>query len=429
MLAVGSHRDFAQQPFQVGVGERRNDLSSLRPSLTIRLLSLALGRAHNEARYRLVPSPWFVPPPRRVSPNAMAGKKRSRGLLDAVVLPVGSVVVLVVASYHSIADRRQGRQQERPSGRNGPKASGNGNGGGGWQNKLVQRLPWLRVPLAVQKRYGELKGNQLAAAFTLSAFLSLFPLLLVGVAALGYVAHGDPELANRLVSNLGLTGEAARVVTDAIAAAERSRQAASIVGLLGLAWSGLGLVDALQNAYDSVWQVEGRGLKDKAVGIVWLMGAVLLFVASAAITTVLRWLPGVLAPAGVLLTIVVGLALWLWTARVLPNRKLPWKALLPGSIFAALGLELLKFVGAYYVPKAVASSSELYGSIGVVFAVLAWLLFFGRLVVYSAVLNVVLYEEHEGTREVTLEVPDVKVEEPVASRTGRVVPTGEPVSS
>jgi membrane protein len=352
----------------------------------------------------------------------MTEKRRSGGLLEAVVLPIGSLVVLVVAAIHSLADRRRRQVPHHPPSDNGSASSRNGDGG--WQGRLVERFPWLRIPLAVHNRYGELGGNQLAAAFTLNAFLALFPLLLVAVAVLGYVAHGDPDLANRLVSNLGLTGEAARIVTDAIAAAERSRQTASVVGLLGLAWSGLGLVDALQNAYDAVWQVEPRGLKDKAVGVIWLMGAVILFVASATITTALRWLPGFLAPVGVLVTFLVGFALWLWTARVLPNRNLPWRALVPGSLLGAAGLEVLKFVGAYYVPRAVASSSELYGSIGVVFAVLAWLLLFGRLVVYSAVLNVVLYEEHEGTTQVVVEVPDLPVAEPVASRTGRVVPAG-----
>jgi membrane protein len=353
----------------------------------------------------------------------MAEKRRSGGLLEAVVLPIGSLVVLVVASVHSLADRRHRRAPDHPPSRgNGSASSGNANGG--WQDRLVERFPWLRVPLAVHDRYGELGGNQLAAALTLNAFLSLFPLMLVAVAALGYVAHGDPDLASRVVSNVGLEGDAARMVTDAIAAAERSRQAASVVGLLGLAWSGLGLVGALQNAYDAVWQVKDRGLKDKAVGVLWLLGAVVLFVASAAVTTVLRWLPGFLAPVGVLVTFLVSFALWLWTARVLPNRKLPWRALVPGAILGAVGLEVLKFLGAYYVPKAVASSSQLYGSIGIVFAVLAWLLFFGRLVVYSAVLNVVLYEEKEGTMEVTIHVPPLEVDEPVADRTGRVVPAG-----
>ena len=39
----------------------------------------------------------------------------------------------------------------------------------------------------------------------------------------------------------------------------------------------------------------------------------------------------------------------------------------------AIGLEVLKLVGTVYVPRAVASSSALYGSLGVVFAILAWL--------------------------------------------------------
>ena len=44
-----------------------------------------------------------------------------------------------------------------------------------------------------------------------------------------------------------------------------------------------------------------------------------------------------------------------------------------------------------------ASSSDLYGPVGVVFAVLGWLLVFGRLVVYSAIVEVVLWEERHGT--------------------------------
>ena len=70
---------------------------------------------------------------------------------------------------------------------------------------------------------------------------------------------------------------------------------------------------------------------------------------------------------------------------------------IPGAIFGALGMEILKVVGGIYVPRAVAHSSELYGTLGVVFAVLAWLLFFGRLIMYSTILNVVLWERKAGT--------------------------------
>jgi membrane protein len=169
-----------------------------------------------------------------------------------------------------------------------------------------------------------------------------------------------------------------------------------------------------------VWQVNDRGVKDKVFGLFWLGGAAVLFVAGAAATTALRWLPGFLAPLGILVTFVVSLGLWMWTLRVLPNTKLPWRSLVPGALLGAIGLEILKVLGAYYVPKAVASSSQLYGSLGIVFAVLAWLLLFGRLVVYSAVLNVVRYETHQGTIRAVIEAPPIPDVRPVANRAGRL---------
>ena len=132
--------------------------------------------------------------------------------------------------------------------------------------------------------------------------------------------------------------------------ARESKKAASAIGLLSLFWSGLGLVNALQYGYNQVWQVEERGLKDKAVGMVWLGGAAIVFVAAAALTTLLRWLPGYFAPLGIVLALVVNFGLWVWTSKILPNTRLPWKAVLAGSLFAAIGLEILKAVGAFSCP-------------------------------------------------------------------------------
>jgi membrane protein len=272
-------------------------------------------------------------------------------------------------------------------------------------DRIADRVPFLRVPVAVQKRYGELQGNNLAASVTLQAFLSLFPLLLVATAAIGFVAGGGTDVAGRVIENLGLTGDAAAAVEDAVSAAEGSRRAASVVGLVGLLWSGLGLISALQYAYDRVWQVEPRGLKDKAVGLLWLAGAAVLFVGSAAATTVLQWLPGILSPLGILVAFGISLLLWIWSAKVLPNRHATLRMVLPGAILGAVGLEVLKAVGAFYVQRLVSSSSQLYGSIGIVFAILAWLLLFSRLIIYSATLNVVLHERRHGTQTATTEIP------------------------
>ena len=261
---------------------------------------------------------------------------------------------------------------------------------------LGERWPWFGTALRVQERMGEVNGNQLAASVTLSAFLALFPLLLVTIAVVGFLSSNDPNLARDVVDNLGLTGEAAKTMKDAIDAAERSRRAASIIGFAGLMWSGLGLVGALQYAFNATWQVKGRGLRDRLFGLIWLGGAFVIFAASFGITTLLNFLPGFLAPIGIIAGLAVNFALWFWAMKVLPNRDVGWKALMPGAVFAAVGFEILKTLGSILVPRLVASSQALYGTLGVVFATLAWLLFFGRLLVYANVLNVVRWEEAQA---------------------------------
>ncbi len=274
-------------------------------------------------------------------------------------------------------------------------------------DELGERWKWFGTVLAVQKRYSELNGNYLASSVTLSAFLSLFPLLLFAIAVIGFIAADTPNLGRDVVRELGLRDDAARSITAAIDQARQSRRAASIIGVVGLLWSGLGLVAAFQYAINAAWQVTGRGWRDKLKGLMWLGGSTLLFLTSFATSQVIRLLPSFLAPLGVLAGLSVNLGLWVWTFKVLATRDVGWKALLPGALVGALGLEVLKFVGGYYVPGAVTSASALYGTLGVVFATLAWLLFFGRLVVYAAVVNVVRWEEDHGTVVLEMEVPKV----------------------
>jgi uncharacterized BrkB/YihY/UPF0761 family membrane protein len=69
----------------------------------------------------------------------------------------------------------------------------------------------------------------------------------------------------------------------------------------------------------------------------------------------------------------------------------------------------------------VAGSSALYGSLGVVFAVLAWLAIYARLIVYGAVLNVVRYEQRAGTVTVEIEVPRIDGEVPLTANRGGAV--------
>lgn len=275
--------------------------------------------------------------------------------------------------------------------------------------------------MRVTDRFGAIGGGPLSSSITLSSFVSLFPLLLVVIAIFGFVSSNDSDFAVRFVRELGLRGRAADTVLDALETAEGSRTTASLIGLGGLLWSGLGLVGSLQTALNAAWQVKGRGLVDKLVALKWLVGAAVLFLTTAALGAVLRMVPGPIRPLTVLAGLALTTLLFLWTYTALGNEHVGWRAHLPGSILVAIGFEILKAVGASYVPQLIASSSALYGSLGVVFATLAWLLFYSRLIVYGAVLNVLRHEAIAGTVTAEIEVPRIDGEVPLTTTRGGAV--------
>jgi membrane protein len=278
-----------------------------------------------------------------------------------------------------------------------------------------ERWRWLGFALRVHQRTNELHGSQMASAITLTAFITLFPLVLVAIAVIGFVAAGSDDVAARIVENLGLTGRAARTVTDAIETAERSRRVASVVGVIGLLWTGLGFAGALAYAYNAAWQVKGRGIRDRGVALGWFAGLGVLAAASFATTTGVEWLGAAVAPLLLVAGLALNVALFFWTSWVLPNRRVGIRPLLPAAIFGGVVFEVLKVVGTLVVPRLVADSSALYGTLGVVFAVLAWLLILGRLVVYVATIEVVSWESKRGTQRTVIELPALPGSHPVAS--------------
>lgn len=294
-------------------------------------------------------------------------------------------------------------------------------------DRLVERFGWLRTPVAVHRRVADVGGGPLASSIALAGFLSLFPLLLVGVAVLGFLSAGDTDFAANAIDELGVTGRAADQVLDVLHNAEDSRRAASALGLAGLLWAGLAVVGTLEQALNATWQVKGRpGWKAKLIDLGWLVGAGLLFLGSLSLGPLATALPGPAVVPTVALGLVLDTVLFLWMFRALTAVAVPWSDHLPGAIAGAIGLEVLKVLGGIYVPRAVASSSALYGSLGSVFAILAWLALSARLVVYASALNVVRHEQRHGTTTVEIRVPNIEGSEPVQVNRGGAVTEIEP---
>jgi membrane protein len=292
--------------------------------------------------------------------------------------------------------------------------------------RLGDRWPWFGRVLDVHERVGEIIGGFAASAITVTIFLSIFPLLLVAIAVIGFLNAGNEDLAPDLIDKLGLTGAAAETMTDALQKASDSRQAASIIGLLGLAWAGSAVAVALQAGIRLPWQERSNGIRDRLIGMAWLAAAAVGLVVLVTLSGVLRYLPD-WAPAplaavlSILVSTAIATALFAWMFWGLGTRRAPLRDLVPGAVVAAVGFEVLALVGAVYVPQMIGRSSALYGSIGVVFALLAWLALFARLLVYASTLNAVLFEAHHGTVQVPIHVPRLPGLDPVGATRGGVI--------
>jgi uncharacterized BrkB/YihY/UPF0761 family membrane protein len=88
---------------------------------------------------------------------------------------------------------------------------------------------------------------------------------------------------------------------------------------------------------------------------------------------------------------------WLWASSQLLPPNIPRSAHLPGAVVFALGYQVLNVFVAFFLADRLASSSALYGALGVAGTILFYLYLLGRLVVWSAELNAVVYEMRART--------------------------------
>jgi len=274
--------------------------------------------------------------------------------------------------------------------------------------RLRKKRPFVDHLVRAGARYQADAGNQLAAAVTYFSFLSIFPLLLLALSVMGFVLSNNPDLQAKLLENISgaLPGGGAEV-TRSVQGAVSSRVATGIGGLLGLLYSGLGWVDNLRTAVRTVWHQNvnaGNFLVTKGKDVLILIGLGLTLVASVAITGIgtaatnfLIDLVGLSPSVGlsvltrastVALAVVADVLIFLWLFLRLPKVPAPRSRVLRGALFAAVGFEFLKLVGAYYIARVTKNATATYGTFGVVIGTLVWLNLVSRFVVFAAVWTV-----------------------------------------
>jgi membrane protein len=263
-----------------------------------------------------------------------------------------------------------------------------------------ERLPFLDHLIRMYGRYQADGGDRLAAAVTFYWFLSLFPILLLAISVLGFV-YGDraPGKVSSALSGY-LPDQLVTTIGDTLA---KAKGRAGVIGLIGLLLSGLGWVDGLREAIRSIWHQNvkaGNFITQKLTDIVVLVGLFATIAASVlvtgATTAATDWVIGVIglshsAAATVftqvlayLLSAVADTALFVYMFTRLPRVSQPISKVLRAAVFGAVGFEILKFAGAFYVARTTSKGQATYGTFAVVVGLLLFLNLVSRLILLTA---------------------------------------------
>jgi uncharacterized BrkB/YihY/UPF0761 family membrane protein len=265
-----------------------------------------------------------------------------------------------------------------------------------WADRLQREHGVLGFPYAVVKKYGDDEGGRQAALITYYGFLSIFPLLLLGVAVLSRVLADNPDLRRRLTA--AIVPEALRPTVEHSLATLPTSTIPLVAGLIGLLFSGTGVVFSAYQTLNHVAAVPNRlraGFVSRYVRVFGVLAILLLGALAVGMLTVvattLPGQPGVQRAAAVLGSALVVFAMLLLSAKLLLARPAPVRAVWPGAVIGAAVVTLVLNVGAPLLARLVTKAGPVYGSFATVAGMFALLYLVGQALVYAAEIAAVRY--------------------------------------
>lgn len=258
--------------------------------------------------------------------------------------------------------------------------------------ELAQRQPLYGIPLTCLATYAARQGMLLASAIAFRLFFWVLPAIVLGISVLSGL--GRAGLDETAADATGITGAARAEVLRALSEGGRSWWILAVISLFGLLWATMLLRRALALVNAHLWAAPALKIHTRQ-----LIVSVLFFVTLVAIIAFSSRMVArldALLPGGFLLSLVAQAAIagacWLAVLVRLPDRRSQWSDLVPGAVLFGAGLALMHLVSRVYLPARFEHSSALYGSLGIAAVILVWLLLFGQLVVWSAVVNAVWFD-------------------------------------
>lgn len=221
-----------------------------------------------------------------------------------------------------------------------------------------------------------------AGSLTYGAFLSIPPLLIVLVSIAGSLLRNDPAAAQDLLDTIAKAIPGMdQLLGTSITVGTAQQVGLGLIGAVLVIWAASGFAARLRSSFGVIFRTVQTGLVFGRISAAVLgTPIVVLFVmlatagslsAGLRISGKIAWLSEVFT-----YTVLAGatFVFAMMTYRLLtPGRGPTMRQHVSGSILFTVGWLLLHLLGAEYVNRVVTKTTALYGAIGVIFGLLAFL--------------------------------------------------------
>lgn len=261
---------------------------------------------------------------------------------------------------------------------------------------------FIKILPKVYQEYVRDDAGFLAAGIAFYALLSLFPMLLVGILILSYVApvNASAQDYSWQMASIYLPPSALHYVQTSLQSMQGHSGRIGLLGLLALLWSGRHLFRALELGLHRAWEIPVRRsyIRGNLLSVAMILLCALLTLAAGLVTAVLSWVQAVLSHlphpqfAGFtldqailwswfhtwILQPLISTLLFLMLYVMLPSRQVPFMAAVPGALFASVAWRISSYIYVHWALRLL-ELNPVYASVGSIAGLLLWL-YFGAIV-------------------------------------------------